>query len=87
MALFAIIGIKPKPELAVTVERDYAGKFIKVAPDHWIVIGEGTAQAVSDNLGVRGGGLGTVIIYNFVGYYGFAPTNIWEWLKSNGGAA
>jgi hypothetical protein len=84
MALFAIIGIDPKPGLAAAVERDYAGKFVVVASNHWIVNGEGTAKSVSDNLGVRGGSLGNVIIYNVAGYYGFAPTNLWEWLKSSG---
>ena len=84
MAIFAIVGIKPNSGLATAVERDYAGKFAVVGPNHWIVSGEGTAQSVSDSLGVRGGGLGTVIVYNVAGYYGFAPQNLWEWLKDSG---
>lgn len=84
MALFAIIGIRPTPALAVAVERDFEGKFALVAPDHWIVVGEGTARSISDGMGVRGGGLGNVIVYNIAGYYGYAPQNLWEWLKNSG---
>ncbi len=85
MPLFAIVGIKAKPELATAVERDFPEKRLLVAPSHWVVFGEGTAQTVSDKLGVRGGGLGTVMIYNIAGYYGYASTNVWESIKNMGG--
>lgn len=84
MPLFAIIGTKPKPELVVAVEREFNDKLYLVAPNHWIVISEGTAQSVSDKLGVRGGALGNVLVYNIGGYYGYASTNLWEWMQSNG---
>ena len=87
MALFAIVGVRPKPGLAEKVENDFRGKYYKVANNHWIVVGEGTAQSVSDGLGIRGGGLGSVLVYNFVGYYGFASTTLWEWLKNSGSDA
>jgi hypothetical protein len=48
----------------------------------WLVAGTGTAQEVSIGLGVNTGGIGSTIVFSTAGYYGRAPTNIWEWIKA-----
>jgi hypothetical protein len=86
MALFAVISLQPDfAALGTAIETHFASKNFVVAPGHWIIsTADATAMAISDTLGLRDGGLGRAVVYNVAGYYGFAPTPLWEWLKANG---
>jgi hypothetical protein len=84
MPLFAIVSLEnPTDALDEAVQNKYP-KHFKVRNGHWVLVADGTAQTISDSLGIRGGGLGLVVVYNFVGYYGYATTSLWEWLRTNG---
>jgi hypothetical protein len=83
MAIFAVVAVQYDDRLRIAVEREYAQR-VSVAHGHWLIVSPGTAQEVATKLGTPNGSVGQVIIYNVGGYFGFAPTNIWEWLKSNG---
>lgn len=48
----------------------------------WLIASSGTAQELSNKLGVTEGDLGSTIIFSTAGYYGRAPSNIWEWIKA-----
>lgn len=89
MALFAVISLQSESaELTAAIETHFSGKNFLVSPGHWVIsTADATAMAISDTLGMRGGGLGRAVVYNVAGYYGFAPTPLWEWLKANGSPA
>lgn len=50
----------------------------------WFIVADaGTAQDLSDKLGIEPGGeLGNGIVVSVSGYYGVAPSNTWEWLAN-----
>lgn len=86
MAVFAIVALDaPSSELETSVHKNYRDGFLKVAEGHWLISAQGTAESVGVTLGVKDGKIGRAMIYNVGGYYGWAPTNIWEWVRSNWG--
>jgi hypothetical protein len=89
MALFAVISLQSDSvALGTAIETHFAGKNFVVAPGHWVIsTADATAMAISEILGMKGGAVGRAVVYNVAGYYGFAPTPLWEWLKANGSPA
>jgi hypothetical protein len=88
MAIFAIVAYPGNSEpLRLVLEREFLGKFFTVASGHWLVSGSGTAKDIADKLGVGDAVKVQAIIYNVGGYYGFAPTTVWEWIKANWGTS
>lgn len=86
MAVFAVIALDADAKkLETAIEMNFGTAFFKIADGHWLISTNGTAESIGIKLGIKDGGAGRAIIYNLGGYYGFAPTNIWEWLKTNWG--
>jgi len=85
MAIFALIPLEDTAatKLGEVLERDFAGKYFRVGTDHWLLSANGTTQEISAKLGITAAQVGQVIVYNIGGYFGYAPQNVWEWLKSN----
>jgi len=55
---------------------------------HWFVASTGTAEEVSDRLGIsadKPDDVRTAIVLGVSGYWGRESANIWEWLTANGG--
>jgi len=48
----------------------------------WLASYEGTSQDLSNVLGISEGTNGTGLVMSISGYYGRAPTAIWEWIKA-----
>lgn len=49
----------------------------------WLVAADGvTAKDVSDKLGMTDGTVGSGIVLTTAGYFGRAPTNVWEWMTA-----
>lgn len=90
MAVFAVISVPGGMQhvLGAAVEKAYPGnRNFKVADGHWLVSDLSTAQEVTHRLGVASGMAGMVIVYNISGYFGYAPTSVWEWIQANWGTA
>lgn len=56
--------------------------FIKLPTSGFAVSYSGTSQELSNLTGVTEGTTGTAVVAAISSYYGRAPTNIWEWIKS-----
>jgi len=41
----------------------------------------GTTQELSDKLGISTGDKGDAVVMNFSSYYGWGPSNMWEWIS------
>lgn len=48
----------------------------------FLVSFSGTTQELSEKLGVSNGSVGGAIITHVGSYWGWAPSNVWEWLSS-----
>ena len=85
MAVFVIIPqLNPNSEkLAAVVAGAFSGDSIHPLDDDkgWLVSAEGTAQQLSEKLGVTSGVNGAAVILEVAAYFGRANPNIWSWLK------
>lgn len=84
--LFAIFGAAKPSALSSAIERQFPGEFIEVGSGQWFVVASGTAKDVSDRLGISAGTVGSGIVVASSGYFGRAPSNVWEWIAAKVGA-
>lgn len=85
MTLFAIMSVGPNPALEQAIKAAYPGqKHYAFSPTAWVVSDVGTAQSVSEKIGVMKGGAfsGVLVMTGTGGYFGFASTALWEWMKA-----
>ena len=85
MALFAVILPQEDEELEAAIKAKFPDtNHYKISSTQWIVSGKGTAQKISDKLGITGDGstIGNGIVLAFTGYWGRASTDLWEWMKA-----
>jgi hypothetical protein len=56
--------------------------FIKLPVSGFMVSYHGTAQELSSVVGITDGTSGTAVVASISSYYGRAPTDIWDWVKT-----
>jgi hypothetical protein len=85
MTIFAVVSLTPEfgAHLEGAIATKFQGKFFKAGEGHFLLNAPGTTQEIGTALNVAAGTLGHVVIYNVVGYFGFAQNQTWEWLRSN----
>lgn len=49
----------------------------------WLVSAQGTAQDLSNRIGITEGHAGSAIVIEAASYYGRANPAIWSWIKAN----
>ena len=88
MTIFAVIALDYDltGQLKGAVEAEFQNSHFQVVNGHYLINATGTAQEIAVQLDIPGGHIGRVIVYNIAGYFGYAPTNTWEWLKTYYGA-
>jgi len=85
MALFAILAPSDAPGLVQALEARFKDNYFRVGPGQWIISGSGTASDISKIIGITDGNVGSPAMVLLIGgYFGRAPTNIWEWMASKG---
>lgn len=60
---------------------DFEHDHLKIAPMVWLVAGTGPAKDISDALGISDGTVANGLVCSMSGYFGRAPTNVWDWIK------
>ena len=81
MIVYAVVGVSPAAGLGASIATAFPTDSFQVTPSFWLVAGSGTAQEVSDKIGLTAGNLGSAVVFSTAGYFGRAPTNVWEWIK------
>lgn len=82
MTIFAVFAANQPEKLSSAIAKHFPGNFIMVSGDSWFISSDETSKDVSDKLGVTDGVSGSAIVASVSGYYGRAPTPIWEWVKA-----
>jgi hypothetical protein len=90
MNIYTVIAIDNPEAAGAAVARAFPGDFLAFTTHTWLVAGTGTAQDVCGRLGlpietVQAGQLAptfNAIVTLVAGYFGYAPMNIWEWVKA-----
>ena len=86
MAVFAVIvqAESVDAKLAAAIQQHYATANYQLDGDRgWLVAGRGTAQEVSNTLGITDGTNGAALVAEMASYFGRANPNIWTWIKDN----
>ena len=91
MNVFAILPPEANSVLDKRIEEVFPGNCLKISPNQWLIAGKGTSREVSDHLqitetnslgAVSKGLTGVAVVLAVTSYFGTAPTNVWEWLKT-----
>ena len=76
--------------LEAAIKQKYPGNFFDLGRGRWLVVAEGTAREVSDNLGITTDPptISSSQVFATSGYFGRATSETWEWIASKlGGKA
>jgi hypothetical protein len=86
MAVYTVFSQRAWPEGSGIVSREYPPPLSFQAADQiWFVRDTGTPREVGLKLGINpeGGGVNNLIITRVAGsYWGRAPSDLWDWLKT-----
>ena len=80
MPTFLIISDKPNPPLEKTIKEAYPDDCYIISKNHWLIDAEETTGDLAEELGVRDGSFGKVIVFRVDSYSGYHSKNLWEWL-------
>ena len=85
MAIFLITPIESTGRVAASVQEKFPDDFYKISgSDSLLVHSTGTTKELADKLGISAGS--EAIVVGISSYYGFAPSDIWEWMQSRMGS-
>jgi hypothetical protein len=83
MAIFLITPINKPESILESVKSDFPNDYYVIPSTKSIFVKfSGTTRELSDKLKISEGESGTGVVIPVTNYYGRAPTDIWEWLKS-----
>jgi hypothetical protein len=86
MTVFVIIG-QPgtnAARLPGAIAQEFPDNFLKIQDTTWLIASKGTAQEISDKLGISEGTNGSAVVASINTYFGRATPDpdIWEWVKT-----
>jgi len=84
--MFAIMGQSNIERIGQVIKEKYPEDHYSLVSGQWLLVAEGTANSISDTLGITDGSNGSAVIVVFTSYFGRANTQIWDWLASKMGA-
>lgn len=83
MPVFAVISPSDPPKLKNALEKHFKDNYVELPRGAgWLAFASNTtAVEVANKLGVSEAETGTAIVFTIAGYWGRAPTSLWEWLS------
>ena len=88
MTIFAVLLPAPEPAIVNAIKTAFPNNHLSINETQWLISAAGTATDVSAKIGVydpqnpTAPATGSAIVFSTNGYFGRAPTNIWEWIKA-----
>jgi hypothetical protein len=82
MAIFMVVPTS-EGKIATKLQETLPGKFYLLPKGEFLVQYAGTSKDLSDFLGITDGANGAAVVASLSGYFGRAPTDIWEWMKQH----
>ena len=80
MAIFTVIQTRFDRHL----EENIASQtHLKVREGVWLIASAGTAEEVSEKLGIAAGQAGSAIILKASSYHGRTKTSTWDWIRDH----
>jgi len=83
MSIFVVLPASPNPKLDSKIKEFFAQDSIQLSPNQWLISFPDTVIALSERLGITGGGTtGSAVVAQIGSYYGRAPQVVWDWIKT-----
>lgn len=83
MAIFVVFKVSDPGKMHSAVTSVFPLDHLELGDNEWLISARGTAQEVSNRLGLTpGNDLGSAIVFSMQSYYGRASTNVWDWIKT-----
>jgi hypothetical protein len=88
MTIFVILLPTTAPAVIEGIKKAYPSDYFSINDTQWLVSTTGTAMDVTTKIGVydpknpSAPHIGNAVVFSTNGYFGRAPTNIWEWIKT-----
>jgi hypothetical protein len=88
MTVFVILLPTPAPAVVEGIKKAFPDNYFSINDTQWLVSTTGTAMEVTSKIGVfdpkvpLSPPIGNAVVFSTNGYFGRAPTNIWEWIKT-----
>lgn len=82
MSIFVIFRVADPAKMKAAITINFENEHLELGNNEWLVSSNMTPQGLSDKLGVTNGSNGAAIVFAMSGYFGRAPSNIWDWIKS-----
>lgn len=83
MGVFLITPISNPDDIARAVKEHFPKEHLPIPRTGSILVSfNGTTRELSDDLGISKGEVGSAVVVPVTNYYGRAPVEIWEWMKT-----
>ena len=89
MTIFAVFKATEPEALHGAIMKAFPNDHVRLTSDEWLISADMTPKEVSDKIGVSSptGNEGAAIVFSMRGYFGRAPSDIWDWIKTKTEAA
>lgn len=82
MSIFVVFSASMPDRLRPVIEEHYRDDNLEVKPGQWLISANETARDLSTRLGLLEPHNGAAIVFKMDSYFGRAPTDIWDWIKT-----
>jgi hypothetical protein len=87
MTIFAVLLPIPQPAIVEAIKRVFPNDHLSLNDTQWLISANGTVIDISTRLGISDpknpqAAIGNAVIFATTAYFGRAPTNTWDWLKT-----
>jgi hypothetical protein len=82
MSIFVILRVSEPEKLKATIADVYPSDHIDLGSNEWMISDRGTAEDVSNKSKISDASNGLAIVVGVAGYFGRAPTPVWDWMKA-----
>ena len=83
MAIFVVFLVREPARMEREVLRAFPNDHLRLSNNEWLIAAPGTAREVSEKLQLAPGvEAGAAIVFSMANYYGRAPTEVWEWIRT-----
>lgn len=83
MTIFAVLEQSPNTKLSKAIKSQFSDDYLMVATGQWLISANGTAQSISDKLGLhKGTGINSTLVFATSSYYGLHNSDTWDWIKN-----
>ncbi len=84
MTIFIVLRVQDPLRMKAAIERTFPNDHLYLGHDEWLISSSGTAKTISDEIGITAdpSKTGSAIVFSMQSYFGRAPSDIWDWIKT-----